>query len=74
MSLLLGFFAQASALDYQTLFFLLLPFALIDGLLVGFVISLKPRGKVWLVLIAAIFGFISYLEMACRVWLDLRLF
>ena len=73
LSLLVGFMSQASSPDYRRLLLTILPFAAVDAALVVFVWTTKERGKRWLVVVAALLGFGSYLEMACRVLLGFRL-
>jgi TctA family transporter len=73
LSLLVGFMAQASSPDYQRLFLIILPLAVLDIVLIVFVWTGKERGKVLLVAVSAFLGFASCFEMACRVIFGFRL-
>ena len=73
LSLFIGFIAQASSPDYRRLFLSILPFAVVDLVLIVFVFASKEKGKMWIVAGPAIVGFASYFEMACRVLLGFRL-
>jgi hypothetical protein len=73
LSVIVGFMAQASSPDYRRLFLTILPLAVVDMVLIVFVWIAKERGKIWLVAVPAFLGFASYLEMACRVLLGVRL-
>jgi hypothetical protein len=73
LSLFIGVTAQASSPDYRRLFMSVLPFALINAVVVAFVLASRERRKNWIVGIPALLGFASYAEMACRVLLGIRL-
>jgi len=73
LSLFIGFSAQASSPNYLRLFLTILPFAVVDAALVVFLLVSKEKARLWIAALPAILGFASYAEMACRVFLGIRL-
>jgi hypothetical protein len=73
LSLIICFLAQASSPDYRRLLLSILPLVAIDVALIAFVWKTRGRGKIWPVVVLALFALASFLEMASRVLLGFRI-
>ncbi len=67
LSVLVGFYAQASSPDYQKLFLGILVYAVVDLALIILLWGSVSRRIRWVIGLSAGLGFLSYAEMACRV-------
>ena len=66
LSLLIGFYSQASSPNYGALFLSILPFALLNAALVRLLRRQLGR-ETWIVGLPALVGFSSFIELALRV-------